>query len=570
MDFILSALYRIPGLNYFFNKETDQLCASTREQKESIAPLFQTVEETPQPVPTRITGTVPGWITGSLLRNGPGQYEFGDDKFNHWFDGMALMHKFTIEKGNVTYMSKFLQSDSYKANESENRIVVSEVGTVAMPDPCKTMFQRFVALFEMPKPTDNGNVNFVKYKKDYCVSTETNIIHKVDLATLGTAGKVDLSKYIAVNGATAHPHYDPDGTAYNMGNSYGKQGTFYNIIKVPAQESEDEDALYGAKVICSIPASDNFHPSYYHSFGMTENYIVFIEQPIKINVLKIRMSNMTGSPIIDCFSWDPRYDTIFHVANKHTGELHSSKFHAQAFAMFHQINAYEDEGCIVLDLCCQDDGAAIKIFQLQNLHKSGEALNEFYNSVPKSLPLRFVLPLNTKTPHDTKINPLSYSTATAEKRADGKLWCSPEQLYDRTFEDIGSLDFPAINYSQYNTKKYRYFYGSGLQHVIGSCLVKVDVNTKQCMTWQEDGFYPSEPVFVPSPHSCAEDDGVILSVVVSPRPDKTTFLLILDAKTFKEIGRAEVSVQIPCGFHGIFVAQNEEAPSANGSSEEDM
>lgn len=36
--------------------------------------------------------------------------------------------------------------------------------------------------------------------------------------------QVDWSKFIAVNGATAHPHYDPDGTAYNMGNTYGPRG----------------------------------------------------------------------------------------------------------------------------------------------------------------------------------------------------------------------------------------------------------------------------------------------------------------------------------------------------------
>lgn len=36
--------------------------------------------------------------------------------------------------------------------------------------------------------------------------------------------QVDWSKFIAVNGATAHPHYDPDGTAYNMGNSFGPFG----------------------------------------------------------------------------------------------------------------------------------------------------------------------------------------------------------------------------------------------------------------------------------------------------------------------------------------------------------
>ncbi|XP_075694887.1 carotenoid-cleaving dioxygenase, mitochondrial-like [Rhinoderma darwinii] len=554
MDFISSALYNIPVLKNFFNKEEKQLCLSTEEEKECIAPLYQTVEETPLPISTTVTGTVPGWITGSLLRNGPGRFEFGNDNFNHWFDGMALMHKFTIENGNVTYMSKFLQSDSYKSNESENRIVVSEFGTVAMPDPCKSMFQRFVSMFEMPKPTDNGNVNFVKYKKDYYVSTETNMINKVDPATLETEEKVDWSKYVAVNGATAHPHYDPDGTAYNMGNSYGKCVT-YNIIKVPAQKSEDDDTLHGAQVICSIPASDNWNPSYYHSFGMTENYIVFIEQPMKMNLMKIITCNITGSPISNCLSWDPRYDTVFHVANKHTGELHSVTFHTQAVAMFHQINAYEDQDCIVLDLCCQDDGVVVQLFRLQNLHKSGKALDEIYHAVPKSFPRRFVLPLtiNSETPHDININPLSYTTATVEKRADGKLWCTPENLYDH----IGGLDFPAINYSKYNTKKYRYFYGCGFKHLVGSCLIKVDVDTKQFKVWQEDGFYPSEPVFVPSPDSCEEDDGVILSAVVSPRQDKTTFLLILDAKNFKEIGRAEVPVQMPYGFHGVFVPQNE-------------
>ncbi|XP_056400753.1 carotenoid-cleaving dioxygenase, mitochondrial-like isoform X1 [Hyla sarda] len=558
MDFIFSFLHNIPVLRNVFHEDKYQLCSSTEEEKECIAALFQTVEETPQPISTRITGSIPEWITGSLFRNGPGRFEFGNDKFNHWFDGMSLMHKFTIENGNVTYMSKFLRSDSYKSNESENRIVVSEFGTVAMPDPCKSMFQRFVSMFEMPKATDNGNVNFVKYKKDYFVSTESALIRKVDLATLETAEKVDWSKYIAVNGATAHPHYDPDGTVYNMGNSYGKQGTLYNIIRVPAQELEDEDTLHGAEVICSIPASDKWNPSYYHSFGMTQNYIVFIEQPIKINVLKIITGNITGSPISGSLGWDAKCDTVFHVANKHTGELHSVTFHAQGVAMFHQINAYEDQDCIVLDLCCQDDGDAVQLFNLQNLRKSGEALNKIYHSVKKSFPRRFVFPLtiNSETPYDVNINPLSYTTATVEKRADGKVWCTPENLYDHTIENVGGLEFPAINYTQYNTKKYRYFYGCGLQHLVGSCLVKMDVDTKQLKVWQEDGFYPSEPVFVASPHSCDEDDGVLLSAVVSPRQDKTAFLLILDAKNFKEIGRAEVPVQMPYGFHGIFLPQN--------------
>lgn len=39
-----------------------------------------------------------------------------------------------------------------------------------------------------------------------------------------TPSKVDWSQYIAVNSATAHPHYDRDGATYNMGNSHNKSG----------------------------------------------------------------------------------------------------------------------------------------------------------------------------------------------------------------------------------------------------------------------------------------------------------------------------------------------------------
>lgn len=34
--------------------------------------------------------------------------------------------------------------------------------------------------------------------------------------------------------------------------------------------------------------------------------------------------------------------------------------------------------------------------------------------------------------------------------------------------------------------------------------------------------------------------------------DKSSFLLVLDAKTFTELGRAEVPVNIPAGTHGVF------------------
>lgn len=54
---------------------------------------------------------------------------------------------------------------------------------------------------------------------------------------------------------------------------------------------------------------------------MTENYVVFIEQPIKMDLLKIVTGKLRGKGISDGFYWDPKHDTIFHLIHKQTGEV---------------------------------------------------------------------------------------------------------------------------------------------------------------------------------------------------------------------------------------------------------
>ncbi|XP_028429516.1 beta,beta-carotene 9',10'-oxygenase [Perca flavescens] len=468
---------------------------------------------------------------------------------------MALLHQFKISNGQVTYKSRFLSSDSYKANKEHNRIAVSEFGTVNIPDPCKNLFQRFLSRFELPKTTDNANVSFVTYKGDYYVSTETNVMHKVDPETLETTKKVDWSKFIAVNGATTHPHTEPDGTTYNMGNSYNSKGATYNIIRVPPTKKTAEETLEGATVLCSIPSGDKSKPSYYHSFAMSENYVVFIEQPIKMDLLKIVTGKLRGKSISDGIFWDPKRDTIFHLIHKHTGKLSSIKYLAKPLLTLHQINAYEEDGFLILDMCASDDGKAINNYNIQNLRKSGEDLDEVYNTMCKNFPRRFVLPLNVDrdTPYDQNLNRPN-TTATSIRTAKKTVFCTHEDLHGEDLHHYGGLEFPQIHYDKYNTHPYRYFYGCGFRHLVGDTLIKMDLHGKHMKVWEQPGLYPSEPVFVPSPNATEEDDGVVMSVVITPNKDKSTFLLVLDAKTFEELGRAAVPVNIPYGFHGTFNA----------------
>ncbi|KAL3042995.1 hypothetical protein OYC64_020832 [Pagothenia borchgrevinki] len=538
------------------NGKAEKCITTAMKGLETIEPLVRSVEETPEPISTEVQGSIPSWVKGNLLRNGPGKFEFGNTHYNHWFDGMALLHKFTIAEGQVTYMSRFLNSEAYRKNSERDRIMMSEFGTLALPDPCKNIFQRFLSRFEMMDSTDNANVNFVKYKGDYYVSTETNFMHRVNPENLETLDKVDWSKFIAVNGATAHPHYDPDGTAYNMGNSYGSKGALYNIIRVPPEKSDSEDTLHGAKVLCSIVPVNKSHPSYYHSFAMSENYVVFIEQPIKMDLMKIVTAKLRGKALSGGIYWDPKQETVFHLVDKRTGEVSPVKYHTKAIATFHQINAFEEDGFLMIDLCCADDGGAINNYLIQNLRKSGEALDEVYNTICRAFPRRFVLPLQLtgETPTDQNLNTRPSSTATCVQINKDKVFCQHEDLHGDDLYEYGGLEFPQINYGKYNTRQYRYFYGCGFRHLVGDSLLKMDLNDKTLKVWYQKGFFPSEPVFVPSPDAVEEDEGVILSVVLTPSQDNATFLLVLDAKTFEELARANVPVNMAYGFHGAFNA----------------
>uniref|UniRef100_A0A8C5VVS3 Carotenoid-cleaving dioxygenase, mitochondrial n=1 Tax=Microcebus murinus TaxID=30608 RepID=A0A8C5VVS3_MICMU len=483
VGFFWVIMHRLPVLKkYLGNTHQKKAISGQRQNLPCIAPLLTTVEETPQFISAEVRGHFPEWLKGYLLRIGPGKFEFGKDKYSHWFDGMALLHQFRMTEGKVTYRSKFLQSDSYKANSVQNRIVISEFGTLALPDPCKSVFERFMTKFELP-------------------------------------------------------------------------GSCYNVIRVPPEKVDPGETIDGAQVICSITSAERMKPSYFHSFGMTRNYIIFIEQPLKMNMWKIVTSKIRGKAISDGINWEPQYNTRFHVVDKHTGQLLPGLYYSKPFVTFHQINAFEDQGCVIIDLCCQDNGRNLEVYQLQNLRRAGEGLDQVYNSTAKSFPRRFVLPLNVSlnAPEGENLSPLSYSSASAVKQADGKIWCSHENLHHEDLEEEGGIEFPQINYSQFSGKKYHFFYGCGFRHLVGDSLIKVDVVNKTLKVWREDGYYPSEPIFVPVPGATEEDSGVILSVVITPNQNESNFLLVLDAKNFEELGRAEVPVQMPYGFHGTFV-----------------
>jgi len=437
-----------------------------------------------------LEGALPDWLTGSLLRTGPAQWEVGAERMRHWFDGFAMLHRFAFSGGTVSYANKVLDGFARRAAQDEQRIVYSEFAT----DPCRSIFQRVQTLFK-PGLSDNANVNLAQLGERFVTMTETPLPVEFDPRTLQAAGVPYATPGILT---TAHPHRDRDGDA--MLNYAAKLGprSSYRFFRQADLDAEPQ-------VLASIPVKE---PAYMHSFGLSERWLVLAEFPFVVNPLRLALA---GRPYIENYRWKPERGTRFTLVDRRTGEAHGP-FATDACFAFHHVNAYDDEhGNVVVDLAVFDDPAIVDDLYLDRL-RAGKA-------VAWATLERFTV---------------SPTRGTVERR----------RLCDEP------LELPRINYGRHNERPYRYVWAAGASDWLDR-IVKVDLDDGSVRRWQEEGSFPGEPVFVAAPGGEAEDDGVLLSIVLDTARE-TSYLLVLDAADLSEVARARVPHHIPFGFHGQY------------------
>jgi len=451
---------------------------------------FDSLEEETHLEGLPVLGELPPWLQGSLIRTGPAKWEVGDRAMNHWFDGFAMLHRFSFADGDVSYANRFLESRAYRAARDEGRIAYSEFAT----DPCRSLFQRVVAMFS-PKLTDNANVNLTKLGERFISMTETPIPVEFDAETLAAAG---VAYEAPGQVSTAHPHLDR--ATKGMLNYAAKLGprTSYRFFLLRPGSSKPE-------VIATKRVRE---PAYMHSFGLTERWLVLAEFPFLVNPPRLAFS---GRPYIENYRWKPERGTRFHLFDRETGEG-VGPFETEARFAFHHVNSHEEGGDVVVDICTYPDAGIVEDLYMERL-RAGKPVAPAYLE-------RF------------RISPEAGTV-------------SSERLIDE------SLELPRINYGICNERPYRYAWGVGVDGGWIDRIVKVDVEARSSTVWSEKGSFPGEPVFVAAPEADDEDEGVLLSVVLDGRTGNS-FLLVLDARSLDEMARAEVPHHIPFGFHGQF------------------
>lgn len=453
---------------------------------------FSNLDKELSAVPLKTKGQIPTWLNGTLFRNGPAKFTANDNSswHTHWFDGLAMLHKFSFYEGNVLYTNRYLRSNAYYSTLENGQFNIgfgSKGGTKI-------------------KNANNTNINVTILDDRFVALAESPAIIEFNPVNLETVEVFNFDDSLGGQLTTAHPHYDLQTKRYiNFTTEFG-QAHQYHLYSVAAHRRKRE-------LIASVPTD---RPAYMHSFANTENYAIITEFPL---VIDPRDMGNEHKALIENFTWKPDQGTLFRVVRKSDGVILKS-FEAEAFFSFHHVNAFEINGGLILDICALDDDRTVNHLQVNNL--KGETGEPIFVQLR-----RYTVKFNSQN--------VSYEVL------------SPE-----------SIDLPTIHYSRYSGRSYRYMYGisTNRDHYENypNQLVKADVQKGTTTIWRQDGCYPGEALFVQRPNATNEDDGVILSVIMDGH-NSHSFLLVLDAQTFEELGRADVVNHIPFGFHGMFTGE---------------
>jgi beta,beta-carotene 9',10'-dioxygenase len=471
-------------------------------------------------------GCFPDWLSGSLVRNGPAKFEAGNDLFNHHFDGFAMLHRFGFRNGEVSYRNRFVRSRSFEYATENGRMGYPTFATRLNRDRLERVSEE---LRRGDTPDVNASVALARIAGQHVALTDSSTIPMAyDLETLETRGPLVWTdqlqhKDCAGNpienwfhrGTTAHCHVAPaNGDIINYFTQPGAPGrpTGYNFFRIP----------HGTRRREPIGVLTTDRPAYVHAFCVTQRRIVFPESPLRSDPLVL----LEGGSFLASLQWREEAPMTFHVLDQAGGDL-LRRFEVRPSYIMHTINAYDEGDTVVLDVAAYDNGDHVaELYLNPALRPPGGRLKTTRTPELRShaRPMRYRLDLTTGRVTEQELAPIT-------------------------------VELPTIDYLRLNGRPYRHFYSTGISAdpdaLFYDQLASVDTVAASHVTWRQSGHFPGEPIFVRRPGATADNDGILLSVVLDGRAGRS-YLLALDPSTLEPRARAFLPHHVPSGFHGTF------------------
>jgi carotenoid cleavage dioxygenase len=454
-----------------------------------------------------VTGTIPDYLDGRYLRIGPNPMDDPDPAKYHWFLGTGMAHGLRLRDG--------------KAHWYRNRYVRSA-------DVCRKLGETWPGGPHTGGVDFAANTNIIGHAGKTFAIAESGVRPYELTDELETVGPSDFCGTL-FGGYTAHPKRDP------------ATGELHAVSYNPMRGNIVRYTVTGVdgKVRRTVDIRLNAH-TMMHDFSLTEKYVVLYDLPVALDLggslrskpakaaagmltrlaerhaapdavvrAIMRGSERSGPPSSGMpYRWAPERQARVGVLPREGSAADVRWFEVPQCYVFHPLNAYDDDGRIVLDVV-----------------RHASVFNSGLRIVPETPSLdRWTVDLGA-----------------------GQV---TEERLDDTAQEFPRVDERLVG------RRYRYGYAVGYSDgTTGTpdAILKHDLATRRTGKISfGSGREPGEFVFVPSTEDAAEDNGVAMGFVYDQSTDRSD-LVVLDAQTLETVATVHLPARVPHGFHGNWV-----------------
>ncbi|KAL5342815.1 carotenoid oxygenase [Aspergillus crustosus] len=455
-------------------------------------------------------------------------------------------------------------------------------------DPCKVMYQKVQSTFEPEEKERNEEEEEEEEEKndeDGASSTNVGVTLSINMPGFGVSSrsnsqepndgsrytqvrtlhaKTDNSNYkqldpqtlepLAVSNqayfhpslsgklSASHAKSDPmTGDMYNYNLAFEDGGSVYRVFRVSAATRET-----------TILASFSGTAAYLHSFFLTGDYVVICVWNAHLSPEGFAKGSYLGA----LTKFDPAVPTRWYVVDRKEDKGLVATYESGAFFSFHTINAWEEVNA-------QDPSKIDIVAECVSFENTDALFKLYYELLVSSSTDSESHP----TPEDidnggklksriTRFRLPAIPSSAEDSNEEQKLTAT---IVSTTCQHLAP-ELPALN-PAYITIPHRYTYAviDRGHSTFFDGIMKYDSTLNETLIWSEHAQSPGEPIFVHNPKGEKEDDGVLLSVVLDGLTGKS-YLLVLDAGSLQEAGRASMQGVAAFGFHGQYVPE----PKAGG------
>jgi all-trans-8'-apo-beta-carotenal 15,15'-oxygenase len=272
-----------------------------------------------------IEGKIPAELRGVFFRNGPGLFERGGQRYQHWFDGDGLVNAWRFTDGGVAHQARFVRTEKFIAENAAGEFLVPAFGSaIKAKKPIRNN-----------DSTNTANTNVIPVGDKLLAMWEGGSAYELDAKTLATRGVVTWTPELKSMPFSAHPKVEADGTFWNFGTLFGKM-VIYHI-------SAKGELLRHA--VFDTPASGMVH-----DFAVSQKHLVFLLPPIGID----REALKAGKSFGEAMTWNGN-DSVKILVVEKADFTKRRVLELPAFMVFHFGNAWEENDVIRVDYVKSND-----------------------------------------------------------------------------------------------------------------------------------------------------------------------------------------------------------------------